>query len=64
VDERTLRTGMVYKRRSGGICQLYFSSEILQKIAGTLTMGADDANFFRNPTSQKIFLQLTSCESS
>jgi hypothetical protein len=49
VDERTLRTGMVYKRRSGGICQLYFSSEILQKIAGTLTMGADDANFFRNP---------------
>ena len=39
VDERTLRTGMVYKRHSGGICQLHFSSEILQKIAGTLTIG-------------------------
>jgi len=39
VDERTLRTGMVYKRHSGGICQLDFSSEILQKIAGTLTIG-------------------------
>ena len=59
MDERTLKTGMVYKRHSGWICQLYFSSEIFTEdrwSTNKVAMGPDDANFFRNPwnrTSQK-----------